>query len=114
MMRTAMGEQCNWCGAEIEPGDGWRAQEVPGARKAAFCRLEHVVPWAMQGAHWEAGEVVEPHGVIEGLDACSQCEAPLQDVYVALIRHRAEHRIADGFCSVDHMADWAKSGGRWG
>ena len=31
----------------------------------------------------------------------------------ALVRHRGEHRIADGFCSVDHMADWAKSGGRW-
>jgi hypothetical protein len=106
-------DRCSWCGDPIEPGDGWRAQEVPGARKAAFCRLEHVVPWAIQGAHWEAGEVVEPRGVVDALAACSHCGAPLGEVYVALIRHRAEHRIADGFCSVDHMAAWAKSGGRW-
>ena len=49
-------DTCTWCGAAIEPGDGWRLQELPGARRAAFCRLEHVVPWAMRGAHWEPGE----------------------------------------------------------
>ncbi len=50
-----MGEQCNWCGHEIEREDGWRVQEIPGARKAAFCRLEHVVPWSIQGAALGAG-----------------------------------------------------------
>jgi hypothetical protein len=29
------------------------------------------------------------------------------------MRHRAEHRIADAFCSVDHLLEWAKAGGRW-
>ena len=108
-----MGEQCNWCGREIEREDGWRVQEVPGARKAAFCRLEHLVPWAMQGAHWEAGEIVEPSGIADSIDSCAQCGAELGEVRLLMVRHRGEHRIPDGFCSVDHMADWAKSGGRW-
>jgi hypothetical protein len=113
-----MGEQstvtCTWCGRAIEPGDGWRAEEIPGARRAAFCRLEHIVPWAIQGARWEAGELEEPSGVADDLEACAHCGAVLGDVYVVLVRHRGEHRIPDAFCSADHMADWAKSGGRWG
>jgi hypothetical protein len=32
---------------------------------------------------------------------------------VLLVRHRGEHRVADGFCSVDHLNEWAKAGGRW-
>jgi hypothetical protein len=105
-----MAEQCNWCGEAIDPSEGWRAHEQPGARKAIFCRLEHVVPWAMQGAHWDpaADDEVE---VADG--TCAQCGTPLGDVRIMLVRHRGEHRIPDGFCSVDHMADWAKSGGRW-
>ena len=39
---------------------------------------------------------------------------PLSDVRVVLVRHRGEHRIPDGFCSAEHLAEWAKSGGRWG
>jgi hypothetical protein len=104
---------CSWCGDAIEREDGWRAQEVPGARRAAFCRLEHVVPWAIQGPHWDAGEIEEPSGLIEAHDECAHCGAPLQDVHVAIVRHRGEHRILDAFCSVDHMAAWAKAGGRW-
>jgi len=88
-------------------------QEVPGARKAAFCRLEHVVPWAIQGPHWEVGALAEPSGIADPLEACAQCGTVLGDVYLVLVRHRGEHRIPDGFCSVDHMADWAKSGGRY-
>ena len=38
---------------------------------------------------------------------------PLSDVHVLLVRHRGEHRIPDAFCSVDHLAEWAKAGGRW-
>ncbi len=102
-------ERCAWCGTTVDPGDGYRAAEHPGERKAAFCRLEHVVPWAMHGARWEAG------GGDGGqrADACAHCDTPLRDVYVTLTRHRGEHRIADVFCSAEHMAAWAKSGGRW-
>jgi hypothetical protein len=106
-------ESCSWCGATIDATNGWRAQEFPGVRRAAFCRLEHVVPWSIQGAHWDAGEIEEPSGVIGDPGECSHCGAVLGDVYVVLVRHRSEHRISDAFCSADHMAEWAKAGGRW-
>ena len=109
-MHPSENSRCTWCGADVEAGDGYLAGEVPGARRATFCRLEHVVPWAIQGAHWEAGEIEAPAAP----GTCAQCGKPLSDVYVLLIRRRGEQRIPDAFCSVDHMADWAKSGGRYG
>jgi hypothetical protein len=109
-----MDDRCSWCGAEIEPGDGFRVGEHPGARRAAFCRLEHLVPWSIQGAHWDAGDIVEPAGIEDSLDRCAQCGDPLGDVRVVIVRHRGEHRIPDGFCSVAHLSDWAKAGGRYG
>ena len=63
----------------------------------------------MQGAHWDPAEPGEAE--VQG-GACAQC-AELGDVRLLLVRHRGEHRIPDAFCSVDHMAAWAKSGGRW-
>jgi hypothetical protein len=112
-MAAQSSDTCSWCGDPIEHGDGWRAQELPGARKAAFCRLEHVVPWALQGPHWEPGEIAEPSGVADSLGTCAHCGDGLGEVRVVLVRHRGEHRIPDAFCSVDHMAGWAKAGGRW-
>jgi len=106
-------ERCTWCGANVEPDDGFRLEEQPGERHAIFCRLEHVVPWSMQGAHWEAGTLREPSDIEESLDACAHCGEPLKDVHLLLVRHRGEHRIPDAFCSVGHLADWAKEGGRW-
>jgi hypothetical protein len=103
-------ETCSWCGTPIQGGDGWRLQELPGARRAAFCRLEHVVPWAMQGPRWEPGEG-EPAPATSN---CARCGAALGDVRLVLVRHRGQHRIPDAFCSVDHLAGWAKSGGRYG
>jgi hypothetical protein len=104
---------CSWCGAGVESGDGFRAYEPAGERRATFCRLEHVIPWSIQGAHWEAGAMTEPPEVAGGPTRCSRCDAELGDVSVLLVRHRGEHRIADAFCSVDHMNEWAKAGGRW-
>jgi hypothetical protein len=106
-------ERCSWCGAGIEPGDGWRAAEPAGERRAAFCRLEHIVPWAMQGARWEAGSLSEPRGLEASLTECAHCGEQLPDTWVLLVRHRGEHRIPDAFCSSAHMAEWAKKGGRW-
>ena len=59
----------------VPPGDGFRAAEHPGARHAVFCRLEHVVPWSIQGAHWDAGEPDEPAGVAAPGSKCAHCEA---------------------------------------
>jgi hypothetical protein len=105
--------RCTWCGASVDRDDGFRLTESPGARSAVFCRLEHVVPWAFQGAHWTAGDAEEPPGLNDALDSCAHCGDPLSDVRVTLIRHRGEHRIPDAFCSVDHAAVWARAGGRW-
>ena len=113
MAERANSERCTWCGDPVERDDGYRLGESPGERNAVFCRLEHVVPWAIQGPHWEAGDPPEPAGLTDSLEACSQCGEKLGDVHVLLVRHRGEHRIPDAFCSVDHLEDWAKAGGRW-
>jgi hypothetical protein len=125
-------EPCTWCGAEVEPDDGFRAYLLSaatntaagstGERRAVFCRLEHLIPWAIQGGHWEAGQMTEPPSLDE-VATCSHCGTELTDAHDArvresatrliLVRHRGEHRVADAFCTVDHMADWAKAGGRW-
>jgi hypothetical protein len=94
--------QCNWCGEPVDPSDGYRLYEAE--RRAAFCRLEHVVPWQIQGPSWEPGDEFEVEG------DCVECGEPAK---VLLVRHRGPHRIPDAFCSVQHAADWAKAGGRW-
>lgn len=104
-------ERCTWCGTGVEAGDGFRAYEPAGDRRATFCRLEHVVPWAIRGAHWDAGP--EPPEAGEGPFACAECGKELGEVRIDLVRHRSEHRIADHFCSTDHLQAWARSGGRW-
>jgi hypothetical protein len=107
-------EHCTWCALEVDRDDGYRLAERPGERRAVFCRLEHVVPWSIQGPHWEPGHPDEPSVLDRRVEACAHCGAPLGDVALLLIRHRGEHRIPDGFCSVDHLADWCKAGGRYG
>ena len=112
-MTRASTERCTWCARGVDHDDGYRLGERPGARRAVFCRLEHVVPWAIRGPHWEAGEPDEAPGLGESLRECAHCEASLGDVRLLLVRHRGEARIPDAFCSVDHLAAWAKAGGRW-
>ncbi len=105
--------RCTSCGRATDSSDGYRLVEEPGARRAAFCRLEHVIPWAIRGARWEAGDVREPDELTPAVDRCAQCAGPLGDTRLVLVHHRGEHRIPDGFCSIDHLAAWAKAGGRW-
>jgi hypothetical protein len=102
---------CTWCGEPVSAGEGFRAFEPAGARIAVFCRLEHVVPWAIRGAYWEAAEaeLAVPDDVTE----CAHCGAALGDAPVVLVRERGEARVHDGFCSVDHLLGWAKAGGRY-
>ncbi len=69
--------------------DCWVARRVRGEEEAAFCRLEHIVPWAMRGgAGWGAGEV-------------------------ELVRQRGAHRIVERFESAEQMRIWAQKGGPW-
>jgi hypothetical protein len=95
----------------VATGEGFRAYEPAGARLAVFCRLEHVVPWAIRGAYWEAAgaELAVPEDVTE----CAECHAELDPAPVVLVRERGEARVHDGFCSVDHLLGWAKAGGRY-
>lgn len=106
-------ERCSWCGVDVAPDEGYRAAEEAGERLARFCRLEHVVPWAMQGPHWEAGVLGERVRADPELDRCAECGAAVDDTRVLLVHHRGEHRIADAFCTTDHLLAWAKAGGRW-
>ncbi len=126
-------EPCTWCGAEVEPDDGFRAYVLSaatntaagstGEKRAVFCRLEHLIPWSIQllrgratarpDSGWETGRMSEPPSMGEGARTCSHCGAELGEAHVLLVRHRGEHRVGDAFCSIDHMADWAKAGGRW-
>jgi hypothetical protein len=106
-------ERCSWCGGRVERDDGFRASEPEGDRGATFCRLEHVVPWALQGAHWEPGIPAEPDFDDAGLERCAECGRPVGARRVLVVRHRGEHRIPDAFCGVEHMLAWARAGGRW-
>jgi hypothetical protein len=105
--------RCSWCGAGVAAGDGLRAHLAAGGRGAAFCRLEHVVPWVMRGARWEAPEEGEAAGENAAVTACAWCGAPLGARRVLLVRARGEHRVPDGFCDVEHLLSWAKAGGRY-
>ena len=113
LLRGMAAASCTWCGTSVEEDDGFRLYEPAGDRRAAFCRLEHVIPWAIQGPHWEAGELDEPPGAELAHRTCARCGRELGDVHVLLVRHRGENRIPDDFCSVDHLLEWAKAGGRW-
>jgi hypothetical protein len=96
----------------VPDDDGWRAYELGARRTASFCRIEHVVPWSMRGATWEPGAPELPPGSDHDSE-CAACGKALGANRVVIVRHRGAHRIADGFCSVDHMTEWAKAGGRW-
>ncbi|HEX4804515.1 MAG TPA: hypothetical protein VFU94_01335 [Conexibacter sp.] len=106
-------ERCDWCGRVLDPDEGYRAAEEAGERFAAFCRLEHVVPWAMQGPHWRAGTLAERPREDAGLSRCAECGAAVDETRVLLVHHRGEHRVADAFCGADHLRAWAHAGGRW-
>jgi hypothetical protein len=106
-------ELCSWCGEPVVPDDGYRLGEQAGERRAAFCRLEHVVPWVIQGAHWDPGTIEVPADP-EALAHCARCGAALDDARVVLVRHRGQHRVTDAFCGMPHLLEWARAGGRWG
>jgi hypothetical protein len=108
-----MAEQCSWCAAEVDADDGFRVAEPEGDRRAVFCRLEHVVPWCIQGARWSPGRITRADEPDDGLGRCALCGGELGPGRVLAVRHRGEHRIADAFCGLEHLHEWAKAGGRY-
>jgi len=102
---------CTWCGTAVAPDSGYRVAEPTGERRAIFCRLEHIVPWVIQGAQWLPGR--EPGPQHNGLGRCAWCAQPVGDRVVLLVRHRGAHRLGDAFCGTEHLLEWAKAGGRW-
>ncbi len=107
------GQACTWCDTEVVADDGFHIAEPALHRRAVFCRLEHIVPWAIQGGAWEDGRAEDPPPPEEDPPSCAHCARELDGVQVLLVRHRGQHRIRDDFCSAEHLADWAKAGGRW-
>lgn len=89
MEAESIPERCAWCGADVDAGDCWVAR-ARGGEEAAFCRLEHVVPWEMRGGggEWAAGSV-------------------------ELVRHRGGHQLVEAFDSSEEMRKWAAKGGPW-
>jgi len=117
-------ETCTWCGIAVAADDGFRAAAPERDGYATFCRLEHVVPWAIRGPRWESGTdpIGDGDAAIDeladadasmGLGLCAHCGKTLGPLRVLLVRHRGPHRIGDAFCDVEHLAEWAKRGGRW-
>lgn len=106
------GNQCDWCGVGIEEGDGYRLLEPGRSLGAAFCRLEHVVPWMMKKNQWHIWRDVrvpkdaDPH--------CDRAGEELGEGALYLVRHRGQYRIADGFCDRETLLKWATAGGRYG
>jgi hypothetical protein len=113
-------DACSWCGAAVPGGECYRVSEPAGARRARFCRLEHVVPWVIRGA--ASNPAASAGGPIassmptaaEAPESCAWCRSELDETGVVVVRERGEHRIADGFCSTAHLLEWAKAGGRYG
>jgi hypothetical protein len=106
-------ERCTWCGTDVPDGDGYRLADPIGGCHAAFCRLEHVVPWILQGARWEPGSTLGNGDDGLGLGRCAHCGGHIGEDQLLLVRHRGSHRIGDALCSMDDLLAWAKAGGRW-
>ncbi|QEC49164.1 hypothetical protein FSW04_17320 [Baekduia soli] len=108
-----MAEQCSWCAASVGADDGFRVAEPESDHKAVFCRLEHVVPWVIHGASWDRGRIVTDGEPDDALGRCALCGDHLAERRVLVVRHRGRHRIADAFCRLEHLHDWARGGGRY-
>jgi len=108
-----MFESCSWCATTVGEDAGFRIGPSESEGRAVFCRLEHVVPWIIQGAAWEDGRIVKGGEPSDGLGRCALCGDRLGRDRLLLVRHRGRHRIADAFCRLDHVLEWAKGGGRY-
>jgi hypothetical protein len=95
----------------VDPEDSFRLEGPGEGERAAFCRLEHVIPWVLRGARWDPGGcgAVDPSAV--AVPECARCGGSPAEL--VLTRHRMGHRVPDAFCSTEHLRAWASAGGRW-
>ncbi len=111
-MARKEGDKCDWCGVGLDEDDGFRLLWPKRNMGAAFCRLEHVVPWMMQKNDWHIWNQVEVPA--DASPNCSQTGEDLdEDTAVYLVKHRGEARIPDGFVDLEAALAWAKAGGRY-
>lgn len=111
-MARKEGDKCDWCGVGLEDDEGFRLLWPKRNMGAAFCRLEHVVPWMMQKNDWHIWKDVQVPEEAE--PRCARTGLELDEDALYLVRHRGDIRIADGFSSADAVLAWAKAGGRYG
>lgn len=105
------GDRCDWCGVGLDPDEGYRLLRPRRNMGAAFCRLEHIVPWLIKKNDWHIWDDVEiPEGAPE---RCSLTGVELDEDALYLVRIRGEHRIVDGFADTDALRSWATAGGRY-
>ena len=109
-----MAEPCTWCGTAVPEDDGFRVAEPEEQRKAVFCRLEHVVPWIIQGAGLGVRRTSSPPASPTTPSAAARCAATRSASSASSwSATAASHRIGDAFCRLEHLEDWAKGGGRY-
>lgn len=78
---------------------------------AAFCRLEHVVPWLMEKNDWhilrqaEVPPSADPFCVVTGNE--------LDEAALYLVRRHGDIEVVDGFSGPEEVLTWAKAGGRY-
>jgi hypothetical protein len=102
---------CDWCGVRLDEDEGPRLLQPQRNLGAAFCRLEHVVPWLMQKNDWHILPKVEvPEGAAP---VCAQTGADLEEDAYYLVSRRDGTEVADGFINLEAVLAWAKAGGRY-
>lgn len=67
----------------------------------------------MQRGSWSGGNGLPSGDAGKGLGRCAECGDALAEERLLLVRHRAQHRIGDAFCGLDHLQAWANAGGRF-
>ena len=89
---------------------GWPSTPATAARSSAAsstsCRGRCRAPLG-------GGRAARARGHRQRCGPAPTAAPTLGEAHLLLVRHRGEHRIPDGFCSVDHLLEWAKAGGSW-
>ena len=103
--------KCDWCGVGLGERDGLRLVKPARNMGAAFCRLEHVVPWLMKKNDWHILGTAEVPDAADPV--CPVTGEELEESAIYLIRWPSDVEVADGFSDTEALLEWARSGGRY-